>query len=751
MLLLNKIFTRLVLPGVLASCMAGLGQASIAGFGDFTLNGGATVSGGTLTLTDGQFAEARSAFDNTLQDITGFSAQFTYQATDGTNPRADGVTFVIQNDPRGVHALSESGSGLGYGAAGNPGAPPITPSVAVEFNLFLQPGINVRTNGATGSYISTAPVDLNSSHPIQATLSYDGVNLVVALLDTVNNNAFSRSFPISIPVTVGASFAYVGFTGATGGFSSIQTISGFSYSPVAPPPTAVKTFNPTAIVVGGTSTLSIKITNLATTGITNVSFTDTLPAGMTIFSPSNLTANCGGVPFAGGSTLSLTGGALAAGANCVVSATVQGTAAGTLTNSTGPIMASASGTTLVGTAATATLTVLAPPTLSKSFGTATLQTGASTTLAFTLSNPAGNPSALTGLTFSDTLPSGLVVSTPNGLTGSCGGGAISATAGTSSISLTGATLAAGASCTFSTNVTGTAAGVQNNTTSTVTDTQGVTGLAATASITVVAPPTLSKSFGTATLQTGASTTLSFTLTNPAANPLSFTGLAFSDPLPGGLNVSTPNGLTGSCGSGTITAVAGTSTISLSGATLAAGASCTFSINVTGTAAGVQNNTTSTVTDTQGATGLAATASITVVLPPSITKAFTDAELQLFGASTALNFTITNPNANPGPLTGIAFTDTLPSGLAVSTPSGLTGSCGGGTITAVPGSSSISLSGATLAAGASCTFSLNVTGTAVGVFTNTTGPVTAFGGTVVGNTATATISVDFLYFYWFFAA
>jgi uncharacterized repeat protein (TIGR01451 family) len=396
----------------------------------------------------------------------------------------------------------------------------------------------------------------------------------------------------------------------------------------AQPPTVVKTFNPTTIVVGGTSTLSITITNPATAGITAVAFTDTLPAGMTTASPSNLTGNCGGVSFAGGNTLSLTGGTLAAGANCVVSATVRGTAVGVWTNSTGPISAlAANGAVVTGTPATALLAVLAPPTLTKAFGAATIQTGASTTLAFTLTNPAGNPVTFAGLAFSDTLPSGLIVSTPNGLVGSCPPGTITATAGSGSVSLGGA-----------------------------------------------------------------------------------------------------------------------------GATLAAGASCTFSIIVTATGEGIQNNTTSTVTDIQGITGLGATASITVVLPPTISKTFNDAELQVLGpsSSTALRFTITNPNAATS-LTGLAFTDTLPAGLVVSTPNGLIGSCGGGTITAVAGSNSISLTGATLAGGVFCTFSVDVTGTAVGVFTNTTGPVTAFGGTVVGNTATATVSVDFLFFYWFFAA
>jgi hypothetical protein len=139
----------------------------------------------------------------------------------------------------------------------------------------------------------------------------------------------------------------------------------------------------------------------------------------------------------------------------------------------------------------------------------------------------------------------------------------------------------------------------------------------------------------------------------------------------------------------------------------------------------------------------------VVAAPTITKAFADSQIQLFGLnSTALSFTLTNPNTFP--LTGFAFTDTLPAGLVVSTPNGVTGSCGGGTITAVAGSNSISLAGATLAGGASCTFSANVSATSVGVFTNTTSTVTAMSGTIVGNAATATIEVNDLFFYWFFA-
>jgi hypothetical protein len=177
----------------------------------------------------------------------------------------------------------------------------------------------------------------------------------------------------------------------------------------------------------------------------------------------------------------------------------------------------------------------------------------------------------------------------------------------------------------------------------------------------------------------------------------------------------------------------------------------FSVNVTGIAPGVQNNITGPISSDQSGLSSATsnTASLIVVGPPTLTKAFADSEIQLLGLnSTALSFTLTNPNA--APLTGLAFTDTLPSGLIISTPNGLTGSCDAGTITATAGSNSISLSGAMLAAGASCTFSVNVTGIAIGVQTNTTSTLTS-NDAPPGGPATATTSVDFLYFYWFFAA
>src|SRR5262249_8462437 len=207
--------------------------------------------------------------------------------------------------------------------------------------------------------------------------------------------------------------------------------------------------------------------------------------------------------------------------------------------------------------------------------------------------------------------------------------------------------------------------------------------------------------GAASIPLNGTTSLSFTLSNPNTST-TLTGVAFSDTLPAGLIISTPNGLTGTCGGGTITATQNTNVISLSGASLAVTASCTFSVNVTGTAAGHQNNTPGAVTSAEGGTGGPASGSIAVVAPRSTTKVFAPGGIQPNGTST-MSITITNPAGNTVALTGLAFTDNLPANVVVATPNGLTNTCGG-TATAVAGSGSVSLTGGTVAVNTSCTVS-----------------------------------------------
>jgi len=130
--------------------------------------------------------------------------------------------------------------------------------------------------------------------------------------------------------------------------------------------------------------------------------------------------------------------------------------------------------------------------------------------------------------------------------------------------------------------------------------QGVTGM---------------QSFGPCLERLNATTSLTFTITNPAANTAALTGVAFSDTLPLGLTVA--NASAAVCG-GTLTTTAPTGIV-MSGATIAINSLCQFSISVAGTVAGNFINTTGPVSSTNGGTGNSATANLIVALAPVVTK------------------------------------------------------------------------------------------------------------------------------------
>src|SRR5213078_1211049 len=88
---------------------------------------------------------------------------------------------------------------------------------------------------------------------------------------------------------------------------------------------------------------------------------------------------------------------------------------------------------------------------------------------------------------------------------------------TSVVSLSGASLSGSTQCTFSVKVTGIAAGLQNNITDQVTSSEGGNGGTASASVKVEAPPSIAKVFSPSTIDVNATTSLTFTITNPSAN------------------------------------------------------------------------------------------------------------------------------------------------------------------------------------------------------------------------------------------
>jgi uncharacterized repeat protein (TIGR01451 family) len=712
-------------PNITGSCGSGTITAT-AGSGSISLSGG--------TLTASPAAGSSCTFS---VDVTGTTAGSKSNTTGAVTSTEGGTGATSNTAPLTVVAPPSIAKAFGAAAI------PLNGTTTLTFTITNPAANTVAETGV--AFTDTLPVGLVVATPNGLTNTCGGTPTAVAGTGSISLTggtiAASSNCILTVNITGTTSGNFINTSGSVSSTNGGTGNTATANLTVAAAPTITKSFGVASIPLNTSTSLSFTITNPNTNvALSGVAFTDNLPAGLVVATPNGLTGTCGSgtiTAVAGSGTVSLSGGTLtaspAAGSSCTFSVNVTGTTAGGKNNAV-QVTSTEGGT---GNTSNASITVVAPPTISKAFNPTSIALNASSTLSFTIANP-NTASALSGVGFNDNLPAGVVVAATPNVTGSCGTGTITATAGSGSISLTGGTLtaspAAGSSCTFSVDVTATTPGTKNNTSGNVTSTEGGTGGTASASLIVTAaPPTITKSFGAASIPLNASTSLTFTINN--SNTVALTGLAFTDSLPLGLVVATPNALTNTCG-GTATAVAGSSSISLTAGTVAASGSCTVSVNVTGTTAGVKNNSVQ-VTSTEGGTGNTSNASITVVAPPVIIKAFGAASIPLNG-STSLSFTIQNTNTTTT-MTGVGFSDTLPAGLVISTPNGLTGSCGGGTITATAGTNTISLTGASLAASASCTFSVNVTGIAAGTQNNTTGPVTSTeGGT--GGTASASINV-----------
>jgi hypothetical protein len=214
---------------------------TVAGFGGngagWTLNGGAAATNDVITLTDGGYGEARSAFFDNPQAVTSFIARFIYQSSGG----ADGAAFVLQNAPAGAGALGGDGGCLGYCG--------IMPSAAVEYDFYGGTAAGLATNGVAIYFTSTLPLNLASDDPIWAVLYYNGSVLTEHMVNQNTGDTFDAAYPVNLADAVGSNTAWVGFTAGTGSLSSTQTVSGFTFGPNRPTPILSATFASNQITI----------------------------------------------------------------------------------------------------------------------------------------------------------------------------------------------------------------------------------------------------------------------------------------------------------------------------------------------------------------------------------------------------------------------------------------------------------------------------------------------------------------------
>lgn len=530
------------------------------------------------------------------------------------------------------------------------------------------------------------------------------------------------------------------YTNTSGGVSSMESGSAGPASNAAVltavnAPSIAKSFTPAIIGVGETSTLTVTLINSGGIVLTGVAFNDAYPTNMTNASPASLTNTCGGAVSGstpGGNSVGLSGATLAPASSCTLQVQVTAASASVYVNNTSAVTAANGGS---GNAASATLAVLLKPTIAKSFSPANIASNGTSSLTLQLSNP--NGVSLTGVAFTDAFPSGLLVAPTPALSNSCGGSIGGGTAGSNSLGLTGGTLPANGSCTMSVAVTASTPGGYTNTAGGVSSTEaGSAGPPSNAAVlTVLTAPVLSKSFTPSVIGIGGLSTLSVTLSN--SNAVAVTGAAFSDNYPTGLLTAVVPNVVNTCGGTLSGGSAGSTTVGLSGGTIPAGATCSLSVAVTSAINGSYVNVSGVLSSTNAGTGNSASATLLVAANPTIAKSFAPSTIAT-GATASLTFTLNN--SFPTPLTGVAFTDSFPTGLVVAATPALSTSCGGTVSGASAGSTSITLTNGTLASSASCTITVSVTAGTQGNYANTTGPISSAQTGAVATSNTAVLQV-----------
>ena len=601
---------------------------------------------------------------------------------------------------------------------------------------------------STGLTLEVAPRNFDGLD-VGAGTSNNGIfELPITVLQTGTMTG-DKDLQLSIPNDTNAPQKYlVDSTEICGGAANRTVSYVFKQTPLI-----VKKFDPQSIEINGVAKLTWTIQNVAGNPVqAALAFTDSLPSSLMVGSPANVVSTCAGAVTAlpGSGQVSLSAGGINAGvSSCSVTVDItplphtsntscDGWPPG-FTNTTAAM--SGMGTSIENGVTPQCLIVTGPEAvLTKAFSVAQIDDGGTAELTFSLRN--SKSSAVSGLYFTDTLPSDLRVLTSTAVVY---GGDAACTSANLPVVLTSGSVAlnssqssslgvvpANATCTIALTVTNVAGRLNPDCTSTGADTftnrpssispvggNLINGVSDQCLI-VRARPQLTKQFDNSVIIAGTNTVLKFHL--EGVPTLASTGLGFVDSLPANIMVAGTSPLKSNDCGGTVTATPGATSVSLAGGAIPLGkGSCDIEVWVTNV--GGANGTLNTTIPCAGAgftngnsnvavTGLTNNVSnqcLQVVAPPTLTKSFSDTSIK-YGASTRMTFTITeDSSAIDSEVSGTGFTDTLPAGLQLAALPALSNSCGA-TLTGIsPGSTSVTLSGITIAAGTpSCEVSFNVT-------------------------------------------
>ena len=315
--------------------------------------------------------------------------------------------------------------------------------------------------------------------------------------------------------------------------------------------------------------------------------------------------------------------------------------------------------------------------------------------------------------------------------------------GTGSVSCTIATLAAGASATFTVELkvdANTANGTTISNTATIASatadpTPGNNSSTSAASVTTSADVAVTKS-GPASVVAG--TNLSYDLTVTNSGPSSAQNVALADTLPANTTFVSATQNSGPVFVCSTPAVGGSGSVNCTLGTLAAGASASFTLVV---AAGIATPGGTILTETASVSSAtsdptpgnnSASASTTVSASPADVSLTKTASAASATVGSTVTYTLVASNAGPGPATNVVVTDVLPAGAGLVSATSTQGSCSGTT--------TVICSLGTIASGSSATITLalNLPATSGPISNSATVATSTPDPNTANNSSTATV-------------
>lgn len=327
--------------------------ADAEGAGWLRLTGNATGAQGNARYTGGSF--------NAQNGVT---LAFSYASWGGGTPGADGITVYLYDATQNM-AGALPGGGLGYckGAGG------YLALALDEYGNFSSPADNCSGGGGPGGapqalvlrgpvaagnpFIAHAAMPGNVDQPAAAARP-----VARQVVMTLSPKAAGVGYTVNVDVRDGAAGAFrrllsnadfpyaapaalsVGVAGSTGAAKNVHEVRDLMVTGnAANPPVVNQIFTPPVIAPGGTATLELHFNSPGPRrAVLSAPFTQTLPAGLVVASPSGLGGDCLGTVNAapGGNTVSIEAGMNVRNGGCAVSLKVRAAAAGTYT-STAPV------------------------------------------------------------------------------------------------------------------------------------------------------------------------------------------------------------------------------------------------------------------------------------------------------------------------------------------------------------------------------------------------------------------------------